>query len=556
MLRTHSILFALIAAGANMFAVAQEEVVVSAKTDAVALFKNGYAVVWREIEIPESGVYRWEDVPAVIHGTFYIESDMEVEVRTTLRTVSVPVDAKNPPKLAPGQMVTVRFSTPSGEEELTGRIVETTRSAGPNSLLPGLSRANTSYYDHYYGDWVRPAATGGISLNSTIVLESPDGKHLSFLTGQNIRMVTTHEPVSETMARRPVMVFDAKKEGGGGGKIRFVYLTKGATWAPNYRVNILDKKRLGVELATVVRNEGVPIAGAEVSLVSGFPNIGSANVMSPITPSQTLELFFRQVVAQDKKNKSGRNDDDETYMSQIMQQESYYEPPVEFGFDTAEIAVGEGPDIHYTSIGKRTLEVGETLSLTVGRGETEYRRVLECDLQDTIRRIGTGWQKQLVKPDVFEVLKFPNPLPFPMTTAPVTVMENSRFLGQSQTGWVNPQQIASVKITKALNVLVTCAENAEEAKPREAQEFRSGRHIKYDITGTVEIVNRRGEQITLHLNGGFMGKYETSGLAPVRQRVSPLDYWPNEFHELFWEITLEPGETKTIEVKGWRWVRN
>ena len=65
------------------------EVSVFAKTEAVALFKNGYAVFRQEIDVPESGVYRWDDVPTAIHGTFFIESDMDVEVRTTQRFVSV-----------------------------------------------------------------------------------------------------------------------------------------------------------------------------------------------------------------------------------------------------------------------------------------------------------------------------------------------------------------------------------------------------------------------------------------------------------------------------------
>ena len=553
MKRTGFALFALSLAGGIVCAGARGESAVSARTEAVALFKNGYAVVWREIEIPESGVYRWEDVPAVIHGTFFVESDMEVEVLATQRDVAVPVGARNPPRLAPGQMVNVHCS----DGYITGRIVETTPAAEPNSLLPGLRSASRSFYDDYY--WQPNNQRDTAASDATVVLEMPEDKTLRFISGRNIWMVETHAPVGELTLRRPVMIFKAKKEGGGGGKIRVVYLTKGATWAPSYRVDVLDGKRLRIEQATVVRNEGAPIAGAEVSLVSGFPNIGSANVLSPITPSQTLAAFFQQVISQERKNRSGRDDDESYLMQQVSMLNYAHFETGDAGFDTSAFAEGEGPDIYYNSIGRRTLDVGDTLSLTVGRGEADYRRVLECDLYPQILKNynanNSRSVSQVLTPDVFDVLKFQNPLPFPMTTAPVMVMDNSRFLGQSQTAWVNPQQVASVKITKVMNVSASYTEQVTDVVPRETQEFRSSRHVKRDVAGTFDIVNRRNERITLHLKSGFLGVISETDAEPANRRVVPVDFWPNDMHELLWELTLEPGETKTITINGWRWVR-
>ena len=74
MLRTHfCVVFSLFLLGNIVLA---DETKVTAKTEAVALFKNGYTVVRQEIDVPGSGIYRWEEVPPVIHGTFFIESDM------------------------------------------------------------------------------------------------------------------------------------------------------------------------------------------------------------------------------------------------------------------------------------------------------------------------------------------------------------------------------------------------------------------------------------------------------------------------------------------------
>ena len=548
------------------------EAKVTAKTEAVALFKNGYAVVQQEIDVPTGGVYRWEDVPTVIHGTFFIESDMNVEVRTTQRLVSVPVGADNPPQLAAGQLVAVHVSCPTGDRVVSGRIVDTTPAAEPNSLFPELTRSVArTRYDYFSSSYsvVNATTASPPTLITPIVLESSDGKH-HFLTGQQITSVETDEPIKELTVRRPVMIFNVtKKEGNGGGKIRLFYLTKGATWAPSYRVDILDGKRLRVEQATVIRNEGLPMNDADISLISGFPQIQGANILSPITPSQTLELFFQQILAQanQSRNSWDGNWGGNSWVSNsafITNQVVHPSATANSGFDTTALATGEGPDIHYNAIGKRSLGIGDTLSLTVGKGESDYRRVLECDMTSQVlnyyNKTQNNWRNQqaqdrLITAEVFDVLQFPNPLPFPMTTAPVTVTEKSRFLGQSQTGWVNPQQVASVKVTKVMNISVTFFEMAVDVEPNVVQEFRGYRCIKRKLTGTIEIVNRRNEEVTLHLNGLLLGKSEKIEPTPTRETLSAKDYWPNDLSDLFWELTLKPGESQTVTISGTRWFR-
>jgi hypothetical protein len=69
-------------------------------------------------------------------------------------------------------------------------------------------------------------------------------------------------------------------------------------------------------------------------------------------------------------------------------------------------------------------------------------------------------------------------LPFPMTTAPATVTEQQKFLGQSTSNWVNPSQIASVKITKVMNVRVTYSEQLKDYEQNVIQSFRGSRFIK------------------------------------------------------------------------------
>ncbi|MDR1268277.1 MAG: hypothetical protein LBK82_02020 [Planctomycetaceae bacterium] len=504
--------FMLLSAATTLLSAAENEINVSPTTPSVALFKNGVTVIQQEINIPEPGVYLWDKVPLVIHGTFFIESDLNVEIRTTQRLVTLPIDENNQLKTINdliGKQITVRFHNEDlGISVVRGKLIGNASPKTNNSLFPDFSgtasRRGYPYSDYPYSE---PPYSASANFGTPLKLETTDRRYI-FLTGQQISHIETKEPVTERSERRPVMIFQVTpKDGKNAGKIRLFYLTKGTTWAPSYRVDLLDNKRLRIEQSALIRNELIPLNNTEISLVSGFPQVASSNVLSPLSPEQTLQQFFQQVISQHR----GYENNDIAYISNAFSNSITPRSSVaNSGFDTSTLAAGEGPDIYYNKIGKKTLEVGDTLSLSTGKGESDYRRVLESDLVTSIQKYyknqhdhGTD---RFITPDVFDVLKFPNPLPFPMTTALATVTEKQKFLGQSQSNWVNPGQVASVKITKVMNVPVTYFEQGEDHEPRKITSrsdsdtfYYSGRHyISRTVTGTIEVINQRNEEIILH----------------------------------------------------------
>ena len=85
---------------------------------------------------------------------------------------------------------------------------------------------------------------------------------------------------------------------------------------------------------------------------------------------------------------------------------------------------GEGVDLHYQPIGKRTLATGETLALTVASGKADYERVVEWlvpDTRDEYGRHDARGRGEGEDDAPWDALRFKNPLPFPMTTGPATV---------------------------------------------------------------------------------------------------------------------------------------
>ena len=51
-----------------------QEIPAKSKIVAVDLFKNGLAIVKREVALGKPGIYVLDDVPNPVHGTFYIDS--------------------------------------------------------------------------------------------------------------------------------------------------------------------------------------------------------------------------------------------------------------------------------------------------------------------------------------------------------------------------------------------------------------------------------------------------------------------------------------------------
>ena len=66
---------------------------VKSRIASIGLFKNGLAIVERRLAIDGAGVYRIDDVPEPVHGTFWVESSAKIVTRLTRRVVDVPVQS-------------------------------------------------------------------------------------------------------------------------------------------------------------------------------------------------------------------------------------------------------------------------------------------------------------------------------------------------------------------------------------------------------------------------------------------------------------------------------
>jgi hypothetical protein len=536
--------------GFAMIAVAAEETVVQPKIESVGLFKNGLAVVRAVFPVSGPGVYRWDKVPRVIHGSFWIESDGEVSVRSTRRMVEE-TDASGAP-------------TGNIQQDLAGREVTITLKSTGVTPLPVLggrvwdipARAAVRTWDTNYSSlnpadsswrWrtVMPVNHQAMPANVAgfLVLEDAAGNRR--YVGQSeiaaIEAQGPFDPVKRTV-ERPVLVFDVRKAPADGGQVRVTWLTKGLAWMPAYQIDLTNPRKLAIRQSAVVRNESDDLTDTEIQLISGFPNVRFGAVDSPLWPGTELSAFFQQVNQASSSSPFAGN----TVGQQLIYQNAM---SPEFSRLLPELAEAgnASDDIHHESIGRHSLLAGDSLSIDVAAASAEYERVVEWMVPDGRDEYGRHRQddRNVVEDPAWDAVRFTNPFKFPMTTAAALVTEGGNFRGQSQSGWVNPGQRASVRITRALSVQTESGEVEEEGE-RENVSIAGRDYRRTTVKGRLVARNFRGKDVTLAIRCGFSGKLlEAEGDPEATLRTEGVGS-VNPRRQLDWTIQLPAGREKEI----------
>ena len=333
-----------------------QEIPAKGKITAVDLFKNGLAVVTYEVALGKPGVYVLDEVPQPVHGTYSIESAGRVESLVKMRDVNVPVADVQPGNLQDdlaGKKVTVHFK---GDKRapVVGTVMK---------LKPAK------------GDEAAPQP------GRYVVLQT--GKGWAYIEASEVATVEVEEAGDTVKRSRPRLLLTLGAVDRPETKVTIRYLTRGLAWAPSYKIDITDPRTLSLEQNAVVRNELADLDGAEVRLISGYPSVQFSHVLSPLAPRVNWAAFFEQLG-------SGGERDDDLMSNRVVSQQRVIDNSRAGSFDLALGAIpsGEGADLHYQSIGKRTLAEGEALALSVARGKADYTRVVEWLVPDNRNAYG------------------------------------------------------------------------------------------------------------------------------------------------------------------------
>lgn len=517
---------------------AAEETLLSTRITSLDLFKNGLAVVERTIAIEKPGVYRVDDVPEPLHGTYWIESDAVVSTRVTQRTVEIPLGKTMPGDFQndlAGREVLVHFAE-QGLAPTSGTVIEIEPPHGSAAWNRGYEQPSYYYWDRT-PSWPGsgPAPAGGSRF---LLLKTKDGQ--TYIDPAKIAYLEAKGDTAVVRRRKAVLLLTVGELKQKKATISISYLAKGIAWAPSYRVDITDPKTLLLKQSSVVKNELEPFSDAQVRLISGFPSVHFGHVVSPLSPTQTWANFFQQL-----SQRVGRGD---ASMSNIAtQQVAMNRASPQAEIDLSALPTGDGVDVHYQDIGRQTLDEGDALSQETASGKAAYDRIVEWDVPDTRQANGHYIEEYERRGDpdkyednVWDAIRFRNPFNFPMTTAPAMIVADGKFNGQQMSYWVNPGEETTLHVTKALSVRTRNVE----------QESDGGRDIVYNgvayrktvLDGTLEANNHRNETITLLIRRRFSGDLMSADKSPKASLLEEGAGYVNKRNELLWTLTLKPGE--------------
>jgi hypothetical protein len=507
-----------------------EEEPADSQISSVAMFKNGLVVVKRTVEVPGPGTYLVSDVPVPVHGTFWIESDAGVEARVSLREMEVALQARHgvdfQEELA-GRDVVVHFHD-GGIPPASGKVLRLEPASGEEAW-------DRTYQQRPYWRSAQSPPRGRF-----LILETEKGR--VYVDSSRIAYAQVQATEDTVFERRPVLLLDVTDKKEGPATIGMSYLAKGMGWAPSYRLDISNPKELTIEQKAVIKNELENIEKAEVYLISGFPSVQFAHVTSPLSLRTGWASFFQQL---NQRIRSGEG------LSVATQQRAVTSNVIDpyRGPDISAIPMGEGPDIHYESIGERSLAEGESLSLSVATGSAPYERLVEWILPDT--RTANG--RRISNPEkhrdaAWDAVRFRNPLPFPMTTGAAMVVGNGRFHGQRLSFWVNKGEEATIHITKALSIRTRSVEH-EEPGEREIVYIAGNDYQKTVVKGELFLSNHRGETIQVVIRRRFSGELLEADGEPKSVLREEGAWSVNKRNELTWSLTLEPGEEKDLSYR-------
>ena len=503
----------------------------------VGLYKNGLAVVTRRVTPDATGTAVVDGSANPAYGTFWHSADRPVTVTRTTAQDDVTVSFRAAPD----------FAHVLAEAEKEGNVEATAYSVGEKDRVfkaSGrlLADENPVDVDFVYGKSLT------LQLNSGSKVNIPKGLKVSVkgaAGGESWRFAGTDKPFAVE------------------------YLTSGASWTPSYRLAFGEKGKGTLFMSADVRNELGDWKDVELSLISGFPNLKFANVPSLIGGGVDFTTYKNAVEAAEGGDPQpryyGRKARANGVMSQCVENGfalAASAAPNAAGYGMAE--AGGGSDIHYREVGKVTLGKDETVTLPLGAKETQVERLVDWDLNDR-RDFWGRLTGEEFKPELWDAVKVRNPFGFPLTTAPMEVVEEGRIVGQNPCAWTNPGDEAIVKVTKALSVKGTYEERGDgkmlssKVSSLGADErFRFGdwEYRKETVTATMKLTNFRKEPVKLRVKKTFSGEFVKSEVEPTKRHdPPPADARVNAVHDMTWEFELKAGESREISFTYWLWVR-
>lgn len=532
------------------------------KTVAVAAFKNGLSFIIRQGDAQlENGTGRITPIPSATLGTLWIapgETGASLDEVVAYRyTVS---GQRNLTSLAAvlqanaGKTVTVVYNS----KEFTGEIV----GVKPGEMPPP-EPAPVPVDGNYSAPLpsllpVAPAAPEYLLLKS-------DGKLLMLHTSiiQDAYLPADAALQEKQWEERKALRFKIKGAGTHT-SLTMGYLTHGLGWTPSYLVSLQDDKTAQITMQAVVTDDAEDLKDAEVYFVVGVPNFQYSHTISPLALQQTLLQFMKDAESRDESGLRSVYSNAVAGQISVALNGRYSGDSVSLTSPGEDLSGAPEEDLFLYTRSGVTLARGERAQYNVFSGTVNYEHIYEWEVQDQPRVDGFG---NVIQPNynpstpdaatinnIWHSIRLKNSSKFPWTSAPAMVISASKPISQDTLPYTPKTSSSNLKITIATDL----RSSHEEKEVSRQQNIERRRGYNYDLVtveGTLKVKNYKTKDVKLSIGKSLRGSVESMTDNGKSDKLGEAIQTDNPISRLTWEITLKPGEERTITYRYKVWVR-
>ncbi|MGV3617717.1 MAG: hypothetical protein ACO1SV_20520 [Fimbriimonas sp.] len=487
---------------------------VEARITGVSMFKNGYAMVVREMRIPAAGEHVWEQIPQASLGTLWIAAD-EASALETVGTVRVLRDTTRP--LA------------SLHELLVANVGKQVQLGIANDD-PVTTRIVTGKL---------------VSAGAIVVIENAKGS-LAFPSGV-VTSVGTNDGPMVTTGKSQTEREGLRVRTRGAGRVSIFTLEKGFSWAPNYSLELGEGGRLTLSGKATMFNEVQDLTGSDVRFVTGFPNVPYAFVPDPLTGASNLEDFLALIrgVAPASAMQAGFDGGHGGGGGRAGEIRAVRPSGT---LAIPEFDGKESDDLFFYPLANVSVRRGERSYHSLFRSkDVPYQDVYTWNVANV--RGDQGAPDGVVRgDDVWHTLRFKNEGKDaqPLSTGAVTMFRNGQLLGQDLFTYTPVGGEIVLRLNKALDVIAS-AEEVEIGREKAPSEPRDQpRFDRTLVRGRLDIVNQRAHPVTMRITRTVQGDVVKTEERPQLTKLPAHPSAINVPNTLEWTLTVPAKQRKQV----------
>ena len=514
-----------------------ESVRLTPKVQQIALFKNGLGYFVSRADIPKNQTsFSLLPLGSPAHGTFWLSYPSSVQLKDLV--------AKEVDSAQDTQAITV-------PELLKANV-------GQHAIITCHGKEITGIITFFPDARDKPVPSPYDPGRGTSIIPRPPQPRLMIVQTETDQIAL--DPYSVTSVQFPssqaltafntktkTPVLDVKLAKSANGKpLDISYLAKGITWAPSYMVDITDPENARLSAKAVIINEIGDLEDVHIDLVTGFPNLAFADILSPLALKENLAQFLQALnKGQSERRRAG---------SAVTQQRAYARfesmpaaPTPDYGSAQA----GQtAEDLFFYPLENVCLKKDQVGYYPLFTESVPYKHIYQWDIPDYITQddryiYGQNSNQPEPEEEIWHSLKLTNTTKVPWTTAPAQTVQKGLILGQDTIKYTPSKGQAMLRITKAMSIKAQQKE-LETARKHGALEVYGRRYDLVDIEGTLSVENFQDKTITLEITKTVTGQVVSSEPSAKIEKLAKGLQAVNSRSKLTWTIDLEPAQEKKL----------